>query len=52
MLIAISVLMMIFVLWSVWRCIWEFVHIWRFFKKTEFYKAYGDPEEDEEKEES
>lgn len=34
LLIAVSVVMMIMILWSCWRVIWQFMDIWSFFSKT------------------
>ena len=34
LLIAISVFMMILIIWSVWRSVWQFIDIWQYFKET------------------
>ena len=30
------------ILWSVWRMIWEVMHHWQLFKRTELYLEFGD----------
>ena len=44
MLIFVSIVLMMTIIWTVWRTFWQFSQNWKFFSKTEFYKAYGDPE--------
>ena len=52
MLLTISVIYMVMIIWTIWRVIWEFMHILNYFKKTEFYLIYGDPEHINEEEKS
>ena len=47
-----SVMLVLCIIWSAWRCIWQVRDIWHFFKTTNFYRVYGDPDVPEEKEES
>lgn len=44
LLVTISVFLMLLIIWSIWRAVWQFMDIWNFFKSTEFYKHYGDPD--------
>lgn len=44
LLIAISVFLIVIIIWSVWRSVWQLMDIWQTFKKTQFYKHYGDPD--------
>ena len=39
-----STLYMVMILWTVWRVIYDAIDLWGYFKKTEFYLEYGDPD--------
>jgi hypothetical protein len=43
-LIIISVFYMVLILWTIWRVVWDFMHTLNYFRKTEFYQIYGDPD--------
>jgi len=39
-----SVLYVVMILWTLWRVIYDAMDLWGYFKKTEFYLVFGDPE--------
>jgi hypothetical protein len=41
-LIAICIIMILLILWSIWRFIWEIMLFVQIFKKTELYLEFGD----------
>jgi hypothetical protein len=47
-----SALYMVMILWTVWRVIYDAMDVWNYFKRTEFYLEFGDPDHSVEKVES